>query len=240
MLEAISTIMDDAAALTLMNMPNIVISDPGISGCRSMLLLMPWSCVTSRRTPSDAAQSAGALRADPGCCLRVDLPSHARRPGNPARVALGVNATEESVAELTTTMGLDRPLLAQYGQWLGGLLTGDFGVSLASQQNITAQVIDRAQVSLILVGVALLLALVIAIPLGMWTAQRKASISNALTQLGIAIPSFLVGIILVAIFAVQLGWLPANGWSPPNQGVGSFLSHLVMPVIAWRWCKARF
>ena len=153
-------------------------------------------------------------------------------PGNPARVALGVNATEESVAELTTTMGLDRPLLAQYGQWLGGLLTGDFGVSLASQQNITAQVIDRAQVSLILVGVALLLALVIAIPLGMWTAQRKASISNALTQLGIAIPSFLVGIILVAIFAVQLGWLPANGWSPPNQGVGAFLSHLVMPVIA--------
>ena len=153
-------------------------------------------------------------------------------PGNPARVALGVNATEESVAELTTTMGLDRPLLAQYGQWLGGLLTGDFGVSLASQQNITAQVIDRAQVSLILVGVALLLALVIAIPLGMWTAQRKASISNALTQLGIAIPSFLVGIILVAIFAVQLGWLPANGWSPPTQGVGAFLSHLVMPVIA--------
>ena len=153
-------------------------------------------------------------------------------PGNPARVALGVNATEESVAELTTAMGLDRPLLAQYGEWLGGLVTGDFGVSLASQQNITAQVIDRAQVSLILVGLALLLALVIAIPLGMWTAQRKASISNAFTQLGIAIPSFLVGIILVAIFAVQLGWLPANGWSPPNQGVGAFLSHLVMPVIA--------
>ncbi|PQM75809.1 ABC transporter permease [Corynebacterium sp. J010B-136] len=153
-------------------------------------------------------------------------------PGNPARVALGVNATEESVAELTTAMGLDRPLLAQYGEWLGGLLTGDFGVSLASQQNITAQVIDRAQVSLILVGLALLLALAIAVPLGMWTAQRKASISNALTQLGIAVPSFLVGIILVAIFAVQLGWLPANGWSPPKQGMGAFLSHLVMPVIA--------
>src|SRR5699024_1881646 len=103
-------------------------------------------------------------------------------PGNPARVALGVNATEESVAALSTTMGVERQLLAQYGQWLGGLLTGDFGVSLASQQNITAQVIDRAQVSLILVGVALLLALVIAIPLGMWTAQRKASLSNAHMQ----------------------------------------------------------
>src|SRR5699024_7843013 len=153
-------------------------------------------------------------------------------PGNPARVALGVNATEESAAELTTTMGLDRPLLAQYGQWLGGLLTGDFGGSLASQQNITAQVIDRAQVSPIFVGGALLLALVIARPLGMWTAQRKAWRSNALRQLGIAIPSFLVRTILVASVAVQLGWLAANGWSPPNQVVGAFLSHLVMTVIA--------
>ena len=153
-------------------------------------------------------------------------------PGNPARVALGVNATEESVSELTTAMGLDRPLLAQYSDWISSLVTGDFGISLASQQNITAQVIDRAQVSLILVGLALLLALAIAIPVGMWTARHKATITAALTQLGIAVPSFLVGIVLVAVFAVNLGWLPANGWSPPNQGVGTFLSHLVMPVIA--------
>src|SRR5699024_4713958 len=114
-------------------------------------------------------------------------------PGNPARVALGVNATEESVSELTTAMGLDRPLLAQYGDWISSLVTGDFGISLASQQNITAQVIDRAQVSLILVGLALLLALAIAIPVGMWTARHKATITAALTQLGIAVPSFLVG-----------------------------------------------
>lgn len=157
-------------------------------------------------------------------------------PGNPARVALGVNATDESVAELTTAMGLDRPLLVQYGDWMGGLLTGDFGTSLSSQQDITAQVLDRAQVSLILVVAALLLALVIAIPIGMWTARRSrhidASIVAAITQLGIAIPSFLVGIGLTAFFALSLGWLPANGWSPPNQGFGAFLSHLILPVIA--------
>ena len=157
-------------------------------------------------------------------------------PGNPARVALGVNATEESVAELTTTMGLDRPLLVQYGDWMGGLLTGNFGTSLSSQQDITAQVLDRAQVSLILVVTALLLALAIAIPVGMWTARRNgnvdATVVTALTQVGIAIPNFLVGIVLTAFFAINLGWLPANGWSPPNQGFGTFFSHLLMPVVA--------
>lgn len=80
-------------------------------------------------------------------------------PGNPARVALGVNATDDAVAELTTALGLDRPLLAQYFDWVGGLLSGNFGTSLASQQDITPLVVDRAQVSLILVGLAILLAL---------------------------------------------------------------------------------
>ncbi|MDO5031061.1 ABC transporter permease [Corynebacterium sp.] len=153
-------------------------------------------------------------------------------PGNPARVALGVNATEEAVAELSTALGLDRPLMAQYAEWMGGLLRGDFGVSLSSQQDITPLVLDRAQVSLIIVGLAMLLALGAAIPAGMWLAQRTAPLASAATQVGIAMPSFLVGIVLVAIFAVRLGWLPANGWTPPNQGFGSFLAHLVLPVIS--------
>ncbi|HBC8576436.1 TPA: ABC transporter permease [Corynebacterium striatum] len=153
-------------------------------------------------------------------------------PGNPARVALGVNATDGAVAELTTVLGLDRPLITQYFEWVGGLLSGNFGTSLSSQQDITPLVLDRAQVSLILVGLAILLALAGAVPIGMWLARTGNTLVSALTQIGIAIPSFLVGIIMVAFFAVRLGWLPANGWIPPDQDFGGFLARLVMPVIS--------
>lgn len=153
-------------------------------------------------------------------------------PGNPARVALGVNATEDAVAELTQTLGLDRPLITQYFEWVGGLLSGSFGTSLSSQQDITPLVLDRAQVSLILVGLAILLALAGAMPIGMWLARTGNTLVSALTQIGIAIPSFLVGIIMVAFFAVRLGWLPANGWIPPDQNFGGFIARLIMPVIS--------
>ena len=153
-------------------------------------------------------------------------------PGNPARVALGVNATEDAVAELTQTLRLDRPLITQYFEWVGGLLSGNFGTSLSSQQDITPLVLDRAQVSLILVGLAIVLALAGAVPMGMWLARTGNTFVSALTQIGIAVPSFLVGIIMVAFFAVRLGWLPANGWIPPDQDFGDFIARLIMPVIS--------
>lgn len=148
-------------------------------------------------------------------------------PGNPARVALGVNADEESVAALTHELGLDRPLLTQYWEWLSGLFTGAFGTSLSSGQDITPLVIDRAQVSLILVLAAMALALLGAIPAGIFLARRDSTAVSVLTQLGIAVPSFLVGILLVAVFAVKLGWLPANGWVVPVSP-----RYLVLPVIS--------
>ncbi|WP_257160297.1 ABC transporter permease [Corynebacterium cystitidis] len=157
-------------------------------------------------------------------------------PGDPARIALGITATDESVAELSARLGTDRPLITQYLDWVSGLLTGNFGISLASQQNITTLVLDRAQVSLILCVAAMVLSLLVAIPTGIYLARRDghpdATVVSAGTQLGIAVPSFLVGILLVAVFAVRLNWLPANGWTPPNQNFGAFLSHLILPVIA--------
>lgn len=157
-------------------------------------------------------------------------------PGDPARIALGVTATDEAVAELSARLGTDRPLTVQYLEWMGGLLTGDFGLSLASRQDITPLILDRAQVSLILTGTAMALSLLIAVPLGVWSARRARHVDgqviSALSQVGIAVPSFLAGVLLVAVVAVQLGWLPANGWVPPGVDFGAFLSRLILPVIA--------
>lgn len=157
-------------------------------------------------------------------------------PGNPAEIALGVTATPDSVAALEKTMGLDRPLLSQYFSWVGGMLTGDFGTSLTSGKDISPIVADRLQVSLILVSASMVLALLLAVPLGVWAARRARHADGvaitALSQVGIAIPSFLAGVLLVAVFAIQLGWLPPNGWVVPNRDFGGFLARLVLPVFA--------
>ena len=147
-------------------------------------------------------------------------------PGDPARVALGVSATEEAVAELSARLGLDQPLPVQYIDWVSGLLTGDFGISMSSGKDITDTVIERAGVSLTLTLVAMAVSLAVAVPVGVYLARRTHSpdgaVVGALSQVGIIVPSFLVGIALVALFSVRLGWLPANGWGTP--------AHAVLPV----------
>ncbi|MDL0402359.1 ABC transporter permease [Corynebacterium lehmanniae] len=147
-------------------------------------------------------------------------------PGDPARVALGVSATEEAVAELSARLGLDQPLPVQYVDWVSVLLTGDFGISMSSGKDITDTVIERAGVSLTLTLVAMAVSLAVAVPVGVYLARRTHSpdgaVVGALSQVGIIVPSFLVGIALVALFSVRLGWLPANGWGTP--------AHAVLPV----------
>lgn len=149
-------------------------------------------------------------------------------PGDPARVALGVTATDEAVAQLARELGTDRPLPAQYLDWVGGLLTGNFGVSLSSRTDITATVLERAGVSLTLTVLAMVVSLTLAVPLGVYLARRGNSpdgvVVAGLAQLGIVVPSFLVGILSVGLFSIRLGWLPANGWGTP--------AHLVLPVTA--------
>ncbi len=157
-------------------------------------------------------------------------------PGDPARVALGVNASEQAVAQLRTSYGLDRPLPVQYLDWLGGLLTFDLGTSYISGAEIAPQVVDRAQVSFWLVGAGMLVAVLLAVPLGSVAALAHRSplgvVLSALSQLGVAVPAFLAGILLVALFSVQLGWLPANGWTPPAVDPGRFLSQLALPALS--------
>jgi peptide/nickel transport system permease protein len=157
-------------------------------------------------------------------------------PGDPARVALGVNASDEAVAELRRQFGLDRPLPTQYFDWVGGLLHGDLGTSYISKAAIGPQVFDRLQVTLWLVVAGMIIALLVAVPIGTLMAARHRKVSglalSAVSQVGVAVPAFLAGILLIVVFAVKLGWLPANGWTPPAQDPGMFLRQLILPALA--------
>lgn len=157
-------------------------------------------------------------------------------PGDPARVALGVNASDAAVAAMRTQYGLDRPLLTQYVDWATHLLRFDLGTSYVSKAEIGPQVLDRFQVSLWLVVVSMLIAVLVAVPLGTLAAVRHRSVVGvvvtAVSQVGVAIPAFLAGIALVTVFAVTLRWLPANGWTPPSADPAMFVKQLILPALA--------
>lgn len=157
-------------------------------------------------------------------------------PGDPAQVALGVNATPELVAQTRQEFGIDRPLLTQYLDWMGGIFSGDFGRSYVTREPIGPQLLDRLGVTLWLVGAGMAVATLIAIPLGavaaVWHRRPAGAAVSGLSQLGVAVPAFLAGIILVQVFAVRLGWLPAGGWTPPDQNPGEFLRGLILPALS--------
>jgi peptide/nickel transport system permease protein len=157
-------------------------------------------------------------------------------PGDPAQIALGVNASPELLEETRRQLGTDRPLSVQYVDWVTGLPQGNFGISYVTRQDISPMIADRVQVSLILVMLSMVVALFIAIPFGTLAAVRHRQPSgvliSGLSQLGVAVPGFLAGILLVVVFAVGLGWLPSNGWTPPGEDFGDFLRRLVLPVAA--------
>lgn len=157
-------------------------------------------------------------------------------PGDPARVALGTSASDAAVAQLREEFGLDRPLVAQYFSWVHGLVTFDPGNSYISHVPIGPQIADRLQVTLWLVGSGMVIACLLAIPMGtvMAVRHRKPSglILSAVSQVGVAVPAFLAGILLITVFAVRLGWLPANGWTPPDQDPALFLKQLLMPALS--------
>lgn len=157
-------------------------------------------------------------------------------PGDPARVALGVNASPSAVRQLREEFGLDRPLVNQYASWVHGLVTFHLGDSYVSRAAIAPQIADRIQVTLWLVVTAMVIAVLIAVPVGSVMAMRHRRLSgvllSGLSQVGVAVPAFLAGILLITLFAVRLRWLPANGWTPPAANPGRFLEQLVLPAFS--------
>lgn len=156
-------------------------------------------------------------------------------PGDPARAQLGLQASEDEVQALREQLGVDRPLPVRYFEWVTGFFTGDMGVSYASRSPVGPQVLDALQVSLLLVAGGIIVAVLIALPLGILSAVRhhrpEGTLFSAISQLGISVPNFLAGLLLIALFAVALGWLPSGGWAAPAAGA-DFLRHIALPALA--------
>lgn len=156
--------------------------------------------------------------------------------GDPARTVLGTGVTPAALTEMHHRMGLDRPVTTQFASWVGGMVRGDFGTSYITHLAIGPQIAERLAVTLWLVAGGMVLALAVAIPMGTVAALRHRRPSgwalSALSQLGIAVPAFLAGILLVALFAVTLDWLPAGGYAAPSRDPLGFLSHMVLPWLS--------
>jgi peptide/nickel transport system permease protein len=154
-------------------------------------------------------------------------------PGDPAEIALGVNATPEAVAELRTQFGTDRAPLVRFLDWSGGLLQGDFGTSYVTSAPIGPQISDRLGVTAVLVGGGMVVAVALAVPLGTFAAVHHRNplgvAISAFSQAGIAVPAFLAGILLVFVFAVRAQVLPSGGYVPIAEDPGEWLRGLLLP-----------
>lgn len=158
-------------------------------------------------------------------------------PGDPAEIMLGPQATKEDLERLRVELGLTEPLPVQYLRWLGHVVQGDLGRSLWMKRPVLAEVLVRFKATLILTGSALLLSTLGGIALGVASATRPHSLLDRLSAVaslfGISMPVFWLGIVLMVIFALWLGWLPAAGMYAPYGGgdLRDLLAHLALPAV---------
>ncbi len=156
-------------------------------------------------------------------------------PGDPARVILGPYASDESVQGLRERLGLNRPFFEQYFRWLAGVVQGDFGQSLLSSQEVAPQLWGRIGPSFELAMVSLLVGLAVAFPAGMISALKSGSAvdigATVFSQIGVSVPTFWMGILLVIVFSLNLGLLPPSGYTPITEDPADWLSHILLPAI---------
>ena len=164
-------------------------------------------------------------------------------PGDPAAVMLGDQADPEAIAALREALGLNDPLPVQYLRWLGGVLQGDLGQSLYSDESMISMLLSHLGPTLSLTVFALAISLIVAVPLGILAARKRGALAdNAISvfsMIGISMPSFLLGLLLMLVFAVTLRWLPAAGYKTlAEDGMAEHLRYLVMPAIALGFMEA--
>ena len=156
-------------------------------------------------------------------------------PGDPAAIIAGEDATLENINAIRAKLGLDRPVLEQFGLWLYGLTQGDFGTSIFSNLPVWRLMAQRLEPTVALTISTLLVAVCLAVPFGViaaWKAHRWVDrVVMAFSVMGFALPGFVVGYVLIFVFAVKLGWLPVQGYRPLSEGFLPFAESLVLPSL---------
>lgn len=157
-------------------------------------------------------------------------------PGDPARAIAGDYATKEQMDRIRAQLGLDRPFLVQYFDWIGHAFTGDLGKSLHTGQPVAGLVFERLPLTLIMMVAALVVALVIGVPTGIWASTKADTVRDRFVTtaatFGLAIPNFWLGMILIIVFALKLHWLPGPGGPMLAEDPGQALRGLILPSVA--------
>jgi peptide/nickel transport system permease protein len=157
-------------------------------------------------------------------------------PGDPAAVIAGDQATPADVERIRQSLGLDRPFVIRFGEWVWQILHADLGTSIFSNLPVAAMIAQRIEPTLSLMAVTLVLAVSIAVPIGVVAAWKADTIIDraimAFAVLGFSVPVFVIGYLLAYVFALKLDWLPVQGYTPLSEGLWPWLENLILPAVA--------
>ncbi|MDE1933994.1 ABC transporter permease [Bradyrhizobium sp.] len=156
-------------------------------------------------------------------------------PGDPAAILAGDNATPEQLEHIRISLGLNQPLYTQFFTWIGSLLHGDLGTSLSSHKPVLTLIGQRIEPSIAVAISTIVLSVVIAVPLGVIAAWKRGTLIDrfvmGLSVVGFSVPVFVIGYVLIQIFAIDLRWLPVQGYRSIAKGFGPFLERLILPTV---------
>jgi peptide/nickel transport system permease protein len=163
-------------------------------------------------------------------CLELFL------PGDPAANLAGESASQEQIEEIRQELELDKPLPERYWNWVTNAVQGDFGRSLYSNRSVSGEIAERWTVTATLVGGAILVAVVVGVPFGIVAGTKRGRwpdrLATVLSSLGVALPNFLLGILLILVFSIWLKLLPVAGYVSPGDDVLDWARHLILPILA--------
>ena len=156
-------------------------------------------------------------------------------PGDPAAIIAGAAATSQDLVDIRARLGLDRSIVAQFLLWIGHVLTGDFGESFFFKKQVASLIADRIGPTVALATTTIVFSVVIAVPLGVIAAWKQGTWIDRLVMgfsvLGFSVPVFVVGYALIYVFAIELSWLPVQGYRSLADGFWGFLQHLILPSL---------